>query len=222
MIFENPEELGETVTVNYFNNKETIKGDINEEKTDLSAKSYVAAGNKLADIAVDFLGPPPTEIVYDRHILPDVDLNVSDINHILAGFIYGMTTQNKLTEIEACYQGAAAMEKEVATAIADFKAGGWNYITQGCLQLVLMGLQMPQEIGTCKGMGDEITEIEQWAGVFTDKGKVISTVTKHFLFHKKEAKADIAALKTDYSAKEFFKVGEDAATLATLLIGPIQ
>ena len=85
-----------------------------------------------------------------------------------------------------------------------------------------MGLQMPQEIGTCKGMGDEIAEIEAWAGYFTDKSKLVGRVTKHFLFHKDEAQADIATLKTDFAAKSYFKTGEDAAALATLLIGPIQ
>ena len=85
-----------------------------------------------------------------------------------------------------------------------------------------MGLQMPQEIGTCKGMGDEITMIESWAGNFSDKSKLVGKVTKHFLFHKAEAQADIATLKTDFAAEHYFKSGEDAAKLATLLIGPIE
>ena len=98
----------------------------------MSSKSYVQAGNDFADIAVDLIGTPPSGLV-GGHVLPDFNLDVHDINHLLAGFIYGMTTENKLTEIEACYQGGAEMEKELTTAIADFKAGGWNYITQGCL-----------------------------------------------------------------------------------------
>ena len=90
---KNPELLGETLTVNYFKNKEDIKADITAEKTDLSAKSYVKAGNDFADLAVALIGEPPSELVGgDRHVLPDVDLDVHDINHLLAGFIYGMTT----------------------------------------------------------------------------------------------------------------------------------
>ena len=129
-IFERPEELSETLTVNYYTNKDEIKSKITEEKTDLDNKSYVEAGNDFADLSVMLIGAPPND---GAHVLPDFDLDVHDFNHLLAGFIFGMTTENKLTEIEACYQGGAEMEKELATAIADFKAGGWNHITQGCL-----------------------------------------------------------------------------------------
>ena len=38
----------------------------------------------------------------------------------------------------------------------------------------------------CKGMGPDIVAIEEWAQIFKDKPKLISTVTKHFLMHKKE------------------------------------
>ena len=73
------------------------------------------------------LTPEPTEIVATTDYSNDVD--VSMINHILAGFIYGMTTDNHLTEIEACYTGATEMDHELTKAIQDFKAGGWDYIT---------------------------------------------------------------------------------------------
>ena len=98
----------------------------------MANKNYVQAGNDFADISVDLIGTPPSGLV-QGHVLPDFDCDVHCINHLLAGFIFGMTTENKLTEIEACYQGGAEMEKELTTAIADFKAGGWNYITQGAL-----------------------------------------------------------------------------------------
>ena len=84
-----------------------------------------------------------------------------------------------------------------------------------------MGLQMPQEIGTCKGMGDEIAMIESWAGNFSDKSKLVGKVTKHFLFHKAEIEADIATLKTDFSSQMYFQVGVEAADIATILL-PIQ
>ena len=42
----------------------------------------------------------------------------------LAGFMYGMTGNNHLTEIEACYNGGALMVQEVDNGIADLKKGG--------------------------------------------------------------------------------------------------
>lgn len=71
-------------------------------------------------------------------------------------------------------------------------------------------------------MQDDLTAIKSWASVFTDKTELVATVTKHFLLHKKQVTADISTLKTDYSAEEYFKTGEDLATLAEVLIGPMQ
>jgi len=50
---------------------------------------------------------------------------------------------------------------------------------------------------------------------------LVSTVTKHYLLHKKAVTADITAVKTDYAAKSYFATGKDAADLLTILVGPI-
>ena len=47
------------------------------------------------------------------------------IPDFVAGFIYGMTGDNQLTEIEACYQGGSQVVTDAQTAIADFSAGNW-------------------------------------------------------------------------------------------------
>jgi len=102
-----------------------------------------------------------------------------------------MTTTNHLTELESCYTGGVKMEQELVTAIADFKAGGWNYITQGCLNLVLVGLQVPQELNTCESMQDDLSAIAEWASIFTDETALIAKVTKHYLLHKNEVTEDL-------------------------------
>lgn len=215
-----PEELGETITYNYLENRQAINAQIKKEETDWAAASYFDAGEDFADIAVSLIGPAPTEVVEIVDYSLEVDVHM--INHLLAGFIYGMTTQNHLTEIEACYAGGAEMDQEIKKAVVDFKAGGWDNIVQGCLEILLVGFQIPQELNTCKSMGDDISAIESWATAFTNKSKLISTVTKHFLMHKKQVTADIAELKADYAAEEYFKAGEEVATLASILIGPIE
>ena len=58
----------------------------------------------------------------------------------VAGFIYGMTGDNHLTEIEACFQGGELMYQEIETGISDIKKGGWNYDTQAALEFGLAAL----------------------------------------------------------------------------------
>ena len=90
------------------------------------------------------------------------------------------------------------------------------------LELVLVGLQMPQELNTCESMQDDLSAIASWADVFTSKTKLISTVTKHYLLHKRAVTTDIATLKSDFATGAYFLAGEDLATLANVLLGPIQ
>ena len=111
-IFAYPEVLGETVTVSTFLNRAEIKTQIGTYKTDVAAEEYFQAGWDLANTAVFILGDAPTEIV-GNVAEENIDITVRDFNHLLAGFIYGMTTQNHLTEIEACYTGASEMEQEL-------------------------------------------------------------------------------------------------------------
>jgi len=144
-----------------------------------------------------------------------------EITHILAGFIYGMTKDNHLTELQACYAGGHEMEQEIMKGIHDFKSGGWDNITQGVLEIALAALQLPQELHTCENMGDDLALIETWGLQFTDIKSVVPKVTKHFLFHKAEIEADVGVLKTDLSNEEYFQVGWEAAEIATLLL-PIQ
>ena len=81
----------------------------------------------------------------------------------LAGFMFGMTGDNNLTEIEACYQGGDLMVTEIKSGIADIKKGGWDNDTQAALQFGLAALQIPQALNTCESMDEDIQAIEQWA-----------------------------------------------------------
>ena len=58
----------------------------------------------------------------------------------VAGFMYGMTADNNLTEIEACYQGGELMAQEIETGIADIKKGGVDNDIQAGLQFALAAL----------------------------------------------------------------------------------
>lgn len=217
-IFERPEELGENVTFNYLMHKKMVKEEIAKEEADWASKSFFDAGKDIADLSVLLTAAPATQ--QEVAVVPE-NIDVHMVNYVLAGFIYGMTEENHLTEIEACYGGSKDITREITTAISEFKAGGWNNITQGVLNVLLAALQIPQELSACK-LGDDITAIEEWAQVFTNKTKLISTVSKHYLFHKSEVQADLTKLEADYAAAEFFHTGEDIADLMTVLVGPIK
>ena len=140
----------------------------------------------------------------------------------VAGFLYAMTGENNLTEVEACFQGGPLMIGEIEAGIADIKKGGWDNDVQAALQFALVALQIPQAIHTCENMDEDIAAIKSWASIFTDPARLAATVSKHMIFHGTEIKADIAALEGDWAAGLYFKSGADLADALTLAVGPIE
>jgi hypothetical protein len=155
-------------------------------------------------------------------MLANVDIAAMAIPDFVAGFVYGMTGDNQLTEIEACFAGGELMEQEIVTGIADIKHGGTDYDIQAALQFALAATQIPVALNTCKNMGDDLTAIEQWASIFRDPAKLAKHLATHYALHKGQITTDIQTLETDWDAQNYFKAGTDLADLATLAIGPIN
>lgn len=67
----------------------------------------------------------------------------------LAGLIYGMTTDNHLTEIEMCYEGGVTVDEFFKTAMADLKQGGTDWDLQAVINFGLAALNVPVMLHTC-------------------------------------------------------------------------
>lgn len=66
-------------------------------KSDWASKMYVASGEAMADLVVSAIGPvDATE---------DIGIDAVAIPDFIAGFMFQLTGDNDMTEIEACYQG---------------------------------------------------------------------------------------------------------------------
>jgi len=57
------------------------------------------------------------------------NISVTGVPKFLGGFIYGMTAENHLEEIEACYQGGDLMYEEINFAISELHKDGWDNTT---------------------------------------------------------------------------------------------
>ena len=52
-------------------------------------------------------------------------LDAMSIPDFITGFMFGMTGDNHLAEIEACYQGGEQIATDSQKAVADFKSGNY-------------------------------------------------------------------------------------------------
>ena len=145
--------------------------------------------------------------------------DAESIPDFIAGFIYGMTGDNHLAEIEACYKGGEQIVTDSQTAIADFEAG--NYF-KGITDAGKAWNEIGSAMSTCQGMDDDIAAIESWAQIFTHPTELSKTVAKHWLLHGNQIKGDIANEEADWSAGDYFAAGQDTAAALTLAVGPIS
>jgi len=79
--------------------------------------------------------------------------DVMAVPDFVAGFIYGMTGDNNLTEIEACFQGGEQLVTDAQTAISDFTSG--NFF-KGIKDAGTVWNEVGSSMTTCKGMDDDI------------------------------------------------------------------
>ena len=107
-----PEALGESISYNFLMNRATVKAEVSLIETDMASSDFFSSGKDVAEISTLLLGPVPSEIVPVGEFYSN-SIDFYMVNHILAGFIYGMTTENHLTEIMGCYKGGAEMNYEL-------------------------------------------------------------------------------------------------------------
>lgn len=209
-VFKNPKKLIKKISKAMVMHKADIDQDIEEMETDWKTGDYYLSGESLADLITVAIGP-----VEDGE---DVDIDAKAIPDFVAGFIYQLTGDNKMTEIEQCWTGGEGMVEDAEAALADIKAG--HYI-KGAQDIYKVVQEFSPALANCKNMGDDIAKIEAWAEVFTHPGTLTKELSKNWLLHHKKVKADIAQEKTDWSAKKYFDAGKDTGAAIEILV-PMQ
>jgi len=212
-IFSSPAAAVKDALKHYALHKKAIKSDIAQTKLDWANADYFKAGIDTADAVTLLFGKVEAEEAENFEVV--------SVPEFVAGFMYGMTGDNHLEEIEACFQGSEEMYNEIDTAIKDFELAGWDNITQGVLEVGIAILQFPQALSTCEGMDDDIQALEEWAAIFKSPTELTATLSKNYILHRKEIKHDVACTMTDWDYQEYEKSGEDFAALLTAAIGPI-
>lgn len=146
-------------------------------------------------------------------------LDAMAVPDFVAGFVYGMTGDNHLEEIEACYQGGTEVVSDVQKAVEKIEAG--SYIV-GFAEIGKIIHEFPATLTTCQNMDDDIAAIEIWADIFTEPEILAKTLSKNWLLHRRTIKDDLAKESADWAAGEYFNAGVDTALALTEAVGPIE
>ena len=153
-VFSSKSGLIETVTKHMLFHSSEIKQDLSDVKSEWGAEEYFNSGKSAADLLTIALGPIQTveteDLGLDLMMLPD----------LAAGFVYGMTGDNNLTEFEACYSGVAPLEQYLMAALKDVEA---FHLIKAMKQFEMFVYHLQQDVAPCENLSGDIQKIEQWA-----------------------------------------------------------
>ena len=146
-------------------------------------------------------------------------IEAMSVPDFVAGFVYGMTGDNHLSELEACYTGGTDVVHDVQLAVTRIEYG--SYIA-GFAEIGKIINEFPAALTTCQNMDEDIAAIEEWATIFTEPERLAKTLSKNWLLHRSTIKEDLAKEQSDWAAGNFFQAGVDTALALTEAVGPIE
>jgi len=213
-IFKEPSTLAKELSKNWLLHHKKVKADIAQEEADWSAEQYFDAGKDTA-AAIEILLP------FKANDLSELELDIMAVPDFAAGFVYGMVGDNHLKEFETCFQSSEQLMPYINDFISDLEA---FHIISAFENFEKFLFHFQMDVQPCKGkaLTDDVAAIEQWAAIFKEPTTLVETLGKHWLIHQKAIKKDIASEKADWSAKKYFKAGNDIADAITLAVGPIE
>ena len=144
-----------------------------------------------------------------------VELDPLAVPDFIAGFMFGLTGDNHLAEIEKCYSGGDVLVTDAQSALADIKAG---HIIQGAKDFGKIIWDLPDALADCQNIDTDLQKIEDWASVFKHPLSLTKEVTNNWLFHGVKVKEDIAAEQQDWDSGDYFDAGKETAAAIELLI----
>ena len=82
-----------------------------------------------------------------------VELDPLSVPDFIAGFMFGLTGDNHLEEIEKCYSGGAGLATDAQAVLADIKAG---HFISGVQDFGKIVWDLPDALAGCEDVGGDI------------------------------------------------------------------
>jgi len=206
--------------MNVFLHHKQITDDIGKIKKDFPAELFKAAGQDIADLLVSVLGAIPKEQDLDTYVR-DLTMTPEQVIDFVDGLILGLTGKEDLPEITKCLQHGDDIAVDITDAVEDFEKGDFPSIIEGIGEIGKVIEELPDDLGDCSSMQDDLKRIETWGKIFEDPAKLAETVGMNILKNGGAILSDGEKVGTDFDNGQFKASGQDIAEILVLTIGPI-
>ena len=124
-------------------------------------------------------------------------LDLMAVPDYIAGFMFGMTGQNHLEEIEACYNGGTGLAHDAHIGLGLMLKGQFS---KGAMEFWLAYHELDNALKSCENMDDDFAAIEAWGSIFAHPKKLSETVGKNVALHHRTIKEAVAKEQADWAA----------------------
>jgi hypothetical protein len=105
--FKDVKATAEKIFKNVLSNFRGIESDISTLESDYDSSNYFQAGEDMAQVFIDTLGP------IEQNMKATIPVTVVNAEQFLAGFVNGMVGHNDLPYIQECMKDEAVVQSEV-------------------------------------------------------------------------------------------------------------
>ena len=148
-------------------------------------------------------------------------LPLVDVEHFVAGLVFGLVDHNDFPYIQTCLSDAKTLDEEITQAIADFAKKDIYSILDGIKMIGKALTELPKDLGECKEMQTDLKLIENWAQIFKHPLALAKTLTGNVWKNLPQIYSDVNQLMTDLTAHEMDDAGKEVADILVLALGPV-
>ena len=110
------------------------------------------------------------------------NLDAKAIPDWIAGFLFELTGDNKLSEIEQCYQGGEGLVNDAKEALSDLKN---KHFIKGAKAIGKVVGEFSDALNNCENMDDDLATLKAYGEEFTHVGSLAKMISKNWLLHHK-------------------------------------
>jgi len=210
--YKDPKATAEKIFKNVLSNYKGVENDITTMETDYDSGDYFNAGEDMAQLFVDTLGP------IEQPSMKEVAVSIDNIKSFVGGFVNGMVGHNDLPYIKQCMSDEAVVQSEVEEIIADAKQKNIAGYIDAARTALKLSKEIPVALADCKEISEDVASIKQWAAQWTSPIADAKIIVNNAVKNYQEIMTEGEDLNSQLQAGNYYNVGNDAAVILTDLL----
>ena len=159
--------------------------------------------------------------------IPSLPIDPLDVKYFVDGMIEVFVDKDDFAEIDKCFKDTTKIESQLADAIQLLMKKDVPDILNAVKIIGEILQEIPDQLGHCDGMQDDISRIEKWADIFKHPFTLIPKLIKNTAANIDDIAKNIDNVVDNVEHHQtgdqlwMKSIGEDVATILVDQLGPV-